>query len=226
VPEGASLIRERYTPRPDEEVHGFMSRRFAAWMDPEDMRSGEWDYLILAQPAYSRFVNAKSFRWEHQEEYKRRYLELLDFPKVAEFSPSTLTSGPLLSIHRIESNPPSYLGDRLFLPDEATFISHPDLRRDGEGKPLQYTFRWQFAVFKDFFLAGEYRIELGMNPPPKQGYLHVIDRNNREVGTFDLLTDFTVTLPADEKYLLRVFIAPPTRLYGLKVSGVDADGLD
>jgi len=223
IPEGASLIRERYTPKPDEQHHAFISRRFAAWIDPEEMMSGEWDYLILARPAYARFVNAQSLRHDYQREYKRRYLEMLRFPKVAEFAPSALTSGPLLSIHHLQPDRPRYLEERLFLPDEATFISHPDLRRDGPGKPLQYTFRWQFAVFKDFFAAGTYRIELGMNPAPKEGYFHVIDRNNREVGTYDLLTDFTVTLPADEKYLLRVFIAPPTRLHSVSVSRTDVE---
>ncbi len=218
IPEGASLVRERYTPQPDEQRYAYASHRFAAWLDPEDMKSGEWDYLILAQPSYARFVNAQSFRRDHQEEYKRRYLEILEFPKVAEFAPSALTFGPLLSIHQLLPDKPRYLSERLFLPDEATFISHKDLRRDGPGKPLQYTKRWQFAVFKDFLSAGDYQVELGMNPLPKEGYLHVVDRKNREVGRFDLRTDIKVTLPADEKYLLRVFIAPPTRLYGVKVS--------
>ena len=44
-----------------------------------------------------------------------------------------------------------------------------------------------------------------------------------EVGTFDLRADVLVSLPADEKYLLRVFIAPPTRLYGLEISRVGAE---
>ncbi len=220
IPEGASLIGERYAPVPNEERYAFMSRRFAAWIDPEEMRSGKWDYLILARPAYGRFVEATSFRREHEEALKHRYLEMLQFPRAAEFLPSALTSGPHLSIHYLQPEHPRYLDERLFLPDEATFISHPDLRRDGPGKPLQYTLRWQFAVFKDFFAAGSYRVELGMNPPPKEGYLHVVDRDNREVGTFDLRTDITVTLPANQKYLLRVFIAPPTRLYGVKVSPV------
>lgn len=222
VPEGASLIRERYTPELDEDTHAFVTRRFAAWIDPEELQSGEWDYLILAEPSYSRFLEAKSFRREYQEEYKRRYLRMLELPRVVEFPPSALTSGPLLTIHQVQPDEPNYLRERLFLPDEATFISHPDLRRDGPGKPLQYTFRWQFAVFKDFFAAGKYRVKLGMNPAPKDGYLHVVDRNNREVGTFQLAAqpgaDLQITLPADEKYLLRVFIAPPTRLYGLQLS--------
>ncbi len=218
IPEGASLIRERYTPKPSEN-YGSVSHRFAAWVTPAAMKSGEWDYLVLAEPAYARFVSAKKFRREYQEEYKRRYLEMLEFPKVAEFEPSAFTSGPRLTIYRLEPDEPRYLDERLFLPDEATFISHPDLRRDGPGKPLQYTLRWQFAVFKDFFSAGDYEVELGMNPTPKEGYLHVVDRNNREVGRFDLLNDFTVFLPRDEKYLFRVFIAPPTRLYGVKIQG-------
>lgn len=224
VPEGASLIRERYSPEPDEALFTVSSHRFAAWVEPEELYSGDWDYLVLARPAYGRFLDPDQLRREHQEEFRARYLEMLELPKVVEFAPTALTAGPLLSVHRIEPEAPAYLDERIFLPDDATFISHKDLRRDGPGKWLQYTLRWQFAVFKDYFSAGLYKVEFGTNPPPREGYLHVIDRSNREVGTYDLLKPVEVELPADEKYLFRVFIAPPTRLYGVKVSKVEPAG--
>lgn len=221
VPEGASIIRERYAAKPSEERYRVLSRRFAAWVEPEEMESGSWDVLLLARPAYGRFVEARSLRRAHQEEFRNRYLKLLELPRVAEFAPSAFTSGPELSVHLIEPATVTYREHRIFLPDDATFISHPDLRRDGPGKWLQYTLRWQFAVFKDFFRAGSYKVEFGTNPPPKEGYLHVIDRRNREVGTFDLLSPVEIALPRDEKYLFRVFIAPPTRLYGIEISKLD-----
>ncbi|MFQ5525414.1 MAG: ArnT family glycosyltransferase [Thermoanaerobaculia bacterium] len=218
VPEGASIVRERYTPTLDPERFAFVSHRFAAWQDPEEMRSGEWDYLILAWPAYSRFLEAGNLTREHEREYRRRYEIMLGFDKAAEFAPTRLRAGPLLTIFELEPEAPVLQTDRTFLPPEATFISHPDLRRDGPRAPLQYTRRWQFAVFKDFFAGGKYRVELGVNPPIREGYLHVIDRRKVEVGSWDLRQALTVELPRDEKYLLRVFIAPPTRLYGIRLA--------
>lgn len=217
VPEGASIIRERYGPRLSADRYGLASHRFAAWQPPAEMVSGPWDYLILARPAYGRFMNSENLRTEEQLEYRRRYETMFGFPQVAMFAPKPLLAGPLLRIYRLEPDSLAFRTERLFLPNEATYISHDDLRRDGTDKYLQYTRRWQYAVFKDFFTAGTYETELGMNPPPKEGYLHVVDRRNREVGTFNLLENFTVELPEDEKYLFRVFVAPPTRLYGLRV---------
>ncbi len=221
VPEGASIIRERYSPKLDPERYAFISHRFAAWQDPGEMRTGEWDYLVLAKPAYARFVESEEFRREHQKEYKRRYEEMLGWEKVAGFEPSVTRAGPELSIFALEPDPVVYRTERVFSAADSTFISHPDLRRDGPKAPLQYTRRWQFAVFKDYLAAGTYRVELDARPEPPEGYLYVVDRRNREVGTYDLREDFVIELPADEKYLVRIFLPPPTRLHGFRIA---ADG--
>ncbi len=222
VPEGATLIRERYTSKLDPKKYAFISHRFAAWQDPEEMLEPRYDYLLLARPAYLRFVELGDGAAEHELEYQRRYRRMFEFEEVARFTPSLLRAGPLLTVHALGTEPPRFRRQRRFAPAAATFVSSPELLRDGPGTPLQFTYRWQYAVFKDSFRAGSHRAKLVMDPMPNEGYLHVVDRRNREVGTFDVLEPIAFELPADEKYLFRVFLAPPARLHELRVFAAPA----
>lgn len=221
VPEGSSIVRERYTTRLDPKKFTVVNHRFAAWQDPEEMKEVEWDYLMLARPAYQRFLDLAETGDANQREHARRYQAMLEFERVAEFEPGLLRAGPLMSIHRLSPDSIQYRSHRRFEPADVTFVSSGELLRDGPGTPLQYTYRWQYAVFKDFFKEGPFQAALRMDPLPSEGYLHVVDWNNHEVGTFNVLEPIEFDLPAKEKYLLRVFLAPPARLHSLRIARVE-----
>jgi hypothetical protein len=226
VPDGAAILKEGYTSQLDLERYHVQHLRFAAWMPPEMLYTATWDYLLLSRNAHLRFMQPQALTRDHEREYAGRYQQMFNsLELVREFAPHLLRAGSHMFLYRVEPLEKVYLSHRTFSFSDATWVSDPALHRLGEGEPLLYTRKWQFAVFKDFFEAGTYRVTIEADKVPEEGYLYVITPENREIGTWDIAESFEIELPSRGKYLFRVFLAPPTRFSGwtLALSGSEAD---
>jgi 4-amino-4-deoxy-L-arabinose transferase-like glycosyltransferase len=223
VPDGASILKEGYTSQLDLERYHVQHLRFAAWMPEEMLFSETWDYLLLARNAHLRFMRPEALTRDHEREYAERYQRIFDtLELVHEFEPHMLRAGSHMFLYRVEPHETVYRRERTFSFSDATWVSDAALQRLGEGKPLMYTRKWQYAVFKDFFLAGDYRVTMSVDKVPEEGYLYVVTPDNEEIGTWDVNEVFEISLPRDGKYLFRVFLAPPTRLYGWTLQSMES----
>ncbi len=225
VPEGAAILTETQAPRLDESRYLVHHRRFAALDSLDDIRDPLWDYLILARPAYGLFLDPSNWREPHHEEMARRYREMLDFELAAEFAPGPWRSGPRLKILEVDPEQTVYRTHRVFAAADAVWLSTPDLKRDGPNGSIRFRRRWHYAAFKDHFAAGRYRVAWGSRPnPPLGGWLYVVGRDGREVGTFEIVPELTLELPSPGKYFLRVFLPPRSMLHGLELERVEPAG--
>jgi len=89
---------------------------------------------------------------------------------------------------------------------------------------IRFRRRGQMAIFKDYLRAGRYRLRYEATNPHRTGFVHVVSRDNVEVGVFRLkgLQPIEVDLPAADKYLFRVFLAPRSELGGLALRRIGA----
>ncbi|MEO8505544.1 MAG: glycosyltransferase family 39 protein [Acidobacteriota bacterium] len=154
VPPGAGIVKESYTPRIDG-PYDVLQTRFAARVEPADLWSGRYDLVLLADTAYSRFLDPDNLRKEHQKIYAERYRELLAMPELQAFEPGRTRRGPGFSLRALEraSSPPRNARD--FTAAEAAYLSDETMRPRGEA-PIVFTGAEQFALFKENFAAGRY----------------------------------------------------------------------
>ncbi|MDX1501739.1 MAG: hypothetical protein R3325_05200, partial [Thermoanaerobaculia bacterium] len=217
VPEGAAFLREDYTPALRRELYPQVHRRFAARMSLAEIRDPAWDYLLLSHSAYGRFLDPALWSQPHHQEFARRYEAMFGFDLVREFTPGWFRAGPLLRLYRLDPEEIDYRRKRLFAADRADWVSDPQIREAPRPRRLRYTRRWQYALFKEYFDAGAYRARIEYRPREAEGYLHVVSREGREVGTFPMGPEVRLDLPEPGKYFFKVFLAPPTELFGLLV---------
>jgi 4-amino-4-deoxy-L-arabinose transferase-like glycosyltransferase len=223
VPEGAAILKEDYTSQLNPRRHVVKHLRFAARLPPAELRTPVWDYLLLARNAHRRFLTPNALSRPHHREMARRYRELFELDLVREFVPGSTRAGAHLLLYRVEPEVPDYRGERRFTAGEASFVSDPSLRQLGAGKPLQFTRRWQYALFKDFFEEGSYRVSLSATPTPAEAYLYVFTADNRGVGGFALKGGLPIELPRPGKYYLRLALSPPSRFHWLELERIEHD---
>jgi hypothetical protein len=221
VPEGAAILKEDYTSQLDSRRHVVKHLRFAARLPPAELRTPVWDYLLLARNAHRRFLTPNALSRPHHREMAQRYRELFELELVREFVPGPTRAGAHLLLYRVEPEAPEYQGERRFAAGEASFVSDRSLRQLGAGKPLQYTREWQYALFKDFFEQGTYRVSLTATPTPAEAYLYVFTADNRGVGGFALKEGLPIELPRRGKYFLRLSLSPPSRFHWMELERIE-----
>jgi 4-amino-4-deoxy-L-arabinose transferase-like glycosyltransferase len=221
LPDGVSILKEGYTSQLDLERYRVQHLRFAAWLPPEMLYDGTWDYALLARNAHLRFMDPEALNREHQREYAERYREMFnEFELVQEFEPNMLRAGSHMLLYRVIPPDLTYKRRREFPAGDATWVSDETIVL-GEGKPLRYTRKWQYAVFTEYLEAGKYLVQLGVDRMPNEGYLYVVTPDNREIGTWETDQSFEIELPERSKYLFRMFLGPPTRLHGWALEWMD-----
>ncbi len=223
VPFGATFVKEAYTPNLNSRRYAWMPGRFAGRLSLEQIRDPQWDYLMLAYPAYGRFLDPELWTEPQHEIIARRYQQMLVLPRVQEFWPGALRAGPLLQIFRLDPVPLEYATSRRWRATDAGFVSDKELmwpQEKGRGR-IRYTRRGQSAVFKAYLEAGSYRLAVEAVGEPEERWVGVMTRDNREIGLYDLNQIETARLPAPDKYLFRVYLSPGAFLRAFEVTRIE-----
>ncbi len=212
VPRGAAFVKEAYTPKLNRHDFAWHQTRYAARLSLAEIRDPRWDYLFLAANAYGRFLSPANWTQPHHEEFARRYEEMFELERVAEFKPGALRTGPWLEIYRVDPEPIEWATGRRFAAAEAGFFSDPAIAPARAGGPIRFARNTQFAVFKGHFERGRYRVELGGPDGPVQGWMNVVTRENETISEQPVPGAAEVELPRRAKYFLYVFAEPGSRL--------------
>ncbi len=217
VPKGTRILREHYTPR-IEDPWDSEQRRFAVRWSPEELADPHNDYLLVAGPAYSRFMDpalhTKPFHKEIQAEYERLFAT---HEKVAAFEPSRTRRGPLLELYRLRGQRteplvlPSHVDQLRGWP--STWTMRPDGRR-----PIEFAHDGQFVTFRLVLPAGDVRITAEASGEPG-GRLALFTPGDTEIAAADLDEQRAaiVAAPGGTKNLLRLWLPAGAVLTGLRI---------
>lgn len=218
VPAGAGIVKESNTPRLDSTRYSVRQVPLAGALEPPELESGEWEYLILSSRAWGAFFDpANWYKPQHSLVYER-YRELQEgLETAAEFAPSWARSGPLLTVYRLDPPSPVYRSRARFRPGD---VAHANDRRlaAAAGGPIRYSVGGQAVVFKDYFVPGRYRLELKTRPRAIRSLVRVATADNRWTGTLELTGAAEVELPARAKYLFSVYLPRGGRLFRVALS--------
>jgi len=208
LPRGAGIIQESYTPHIHYKRFQRANSRFAARFTLEQIREPQWDFVLLADSAYRRFLEPENWTKPHHEVYAGRYRELLDFDLVQEWLPTPTRQGPRVGLYAIDSDPQVFLTRHRFeLGDE----------------PFRYPRNDAYLLLKQYFDAGSFRISLDTQPSQITGRVRIVTRDGREAGEFDILRGSGVlNLPWQAKYFLYVFLPEGTEISAVGVEPADA----
>lgn len=220
VPQGAAFVKEAYTPDLHPRRFVWRQSRYAARLEVEEIRDPRWDYLLLARNAHVRFLREESRTKPHHDIYYRRYLELFELPLVEAFRPGLFRSGPELLLYRLDPEQPLHRRERRFGPADVSYFSDPALDR-GPG-PVRFDRRGQWVLFKDYFEPGRYRVGVTPQPAGVRCWLHVVTRDNREIGQVELTPAAEIELPVRGKYFLRTFLSAGGELGELRLRAAAA----
>ncbi len=157
LPAGVGIVKESYTPNLGPE-YDVLQSRFAARVEPQDLWSGRYDFVLLADSAYGRFLDPQNLRKEHQKIYAERYRELLALPEVFVIDGGRTRLGPGLSLRRLERGAAPAWTAKTFAPVDAAALARPAMRPAGTGA-LEFAVG-DFALFKGRFAAGSYALTL------------------------------------------------------------------
>lgn len=203
IPRGAAIIQESYTPHLDSKKYTVRKSRFAARLPLEEIRSGDWDYLLLAWNAYGRFLVPENWRKPHHELYARRYEQMLKLPLAQDFVPGRTRLGPTLQIFETDPENVEYRKRHRFVFDGASF---------------RYPRQGAFLLLKEYFESGTYRLVPETEPPAADGRIRAVTRDNREAGRFPIRNGVaTGTLPWRSKYFLYVYLPAGTEIRALSL---------
>jgi hypothetical protein len=208
LPRGAGIIQESYTPHIHYKRFQRANSRFAARFTLEQIREPQWDFVLLADSAYRRFLKPENWTKPHHEVYAERYRELLEFDLVQEWLPAPTRLGPRIGLYAIDSDPQVFLSKyRFLLGDE----------------PFRYPRDDAYLLLKQYFDAGSFRISLDTEPAEIGGRGRVVTRDGREVGEFDIRRGVGVlNLPWKAKYFLYVFLPEGTEISAVEVNPENA----
>ncbi|NIA01547.1 MAG: phospholipid carrier-dependent glycosyltransferase [Bacteroidia bacterium] len=209
LPRGAGIVQESYTPHIHYKRFQRANSRFAARFTLEQLREPQWDFVLLADSAYRRFLSSENWTKPHHEVYAERYRELLEFDLIQEWLPTPIRLGPRIGLYAIDSDPQVFLSQYRFeLGDE----------------PFRYPRDDAYLLLKQYFDAGSYRISLDTEPSEVGGRVRVVTRDGRVAGEFDILNGVGVAmLPWPAKYFLYVYLPEGTEISALAVEPAEAD---
>jgi 4-amino-4-deoxy-L-arabinose transferase-like glycosyltransferase len=201
VPRGAAFVQEEYTPKLDYKKYQRMKRRFAARYTLEEITDPTWDYLLLAGPAFYRFLDPANWTEPHHEEFARRYRKMFEFELVRDFAPGKTRFGPQILLYKIDPDPLEYKTEHLF-----------ELR--GEG--FRYPRSDAYLLLKGYLAAGEYSAAVVASPSEVDGKLVVLSRSNQHRVEADLLgSRGTFSVPRNDKYFFYTYLAKDSVISGL-----------
>ncbi len=218
---GTLLVKESYTPNPDKRRFSWHQRRYAVRGPMEEILHPDFDYLMLAAPAYGRFLDPGNWSEPHHEEYARRYGVLFDLPVVQEFEPGPFRDGPHLTLYRIDPDPIEWQTERSFTTNDRYFLNRRESKPKKKGRSICFPKHLQFVTFRDYFRAGTYTVAVQGNVTGPVG-LTVAARPNRGIAEKELPGGKgSFVLPEDEKLLISVRLGEGDCLKALTVERVE-----
>ncbi len=216
VAPGAAILSEHYTPRL-RGPYRMESKLRAAYFAREELRNPEWDFLLLSNLSWGPML-AREQRDGQEGYWAARYREMFAFDLAKEIQPERLRAGPSIRIHRIDPERIKWRRQRRFRTRD---VAYPP---DAAGTELRITRGNPFAAFKDYFQAGRYVVRPVLEGPRRRGWLHVVSRDNVEVGAFPIARRVEINLPRRDKYFFRLQPLPGTAVRGLSVRRVGSNG--
>ena len=208
LPRGTGIIQESYTPHIHYKRFQRANSRFAARFTLEQLREPQWDFVLLADSAYRRFLKPENWTKPHHEVYAERYREILEFDLVREWLPSPTRMGPRIGLYAIDSDPQVYLSEHRFELGDA---------------PFRYPRDDAYLLLKLYFDAGSYQISVDVEPSDVEGRVRIVTRDGREVGQLELFGRAgSVNLPWRAKYFLYVYLPQGTEIAAVEMTPLEA----
>ena len=208
LPRGAGIVQESYTPHFHYKRFRRANSRFAARFTLEQLREPPWDFVLLADSAYRRFLRPENWSKPHHEVYAARYREILEFDLIQEWRSSRTRRGPRIGLYAIDPEPLVFLAEHRFELGE---------------EPFRYPRDNDFLLLKQYFDTGIYRISLVTEPASVEGRVRVVTRDGREAGEFEILDSAgQADLPWQAKYFFYVYLPMGTEISALEVKPVEA----
>jgi hypothetical protein len=206
LPRGASILKEQYSPRLDWTRYRLRQERFAVRVPLEEMRSGDYDYLLLASKAYGRYVWTPLDAAEapHHHELAERYRTIFDdWERVAVFAPGPLRHGSQLDLFRIPLEraiaTPATLDAGAALVADLAMI---------EGATVRFSAPGQWASFRAPLAKGAYTVRWLGERAPGESTVRVETAVGEALTTSGADHEVGFELPADSTVLLG-FELPP-----------------
>jgi len=196
VPRGAALIKESYTPHLHKKKFTVHQTRFLPRVPLEEVRGGQWDFVLLAKNAYGRFLDPANWEKPHHELFARGYEEMLEFDQVQEFVPSRLRMGPNLELYKADPKVVEYLGN---------------YRYAFEGEGFRFLRDDAYLLLKEYLAMGQFEIRLETEPPTVDGRVHIVTRDGRGAGDFEIKQSTGMAeLPWQAKYFIYIYLPKDT----------------
>jgi len=180
VPQGAAILKESYTPRLNPAFHALRQSRFAGRIPVDEIRQTA-DLLILAKPAYHRFLDPEERTKEHHEVFAARYEEILStFEPVVDFPPTATRRGPWLEVYRVppQDTAPLSPGASRAVPHGEIFVPDGSMRKP---KLVRFTRPGQWCLAKARLPAGPVSLTLS-GEHLSEGTLRVRDLDNSRLA--------------------------------------------
>ncbi len=215
LPPGAGVVKEAYTPDFEGpfDVH---QTRFLPRVDRALLRSGRFDFVLLAATGYSRFLDPENAGTEARRAQGAVYRELLRLPEVFAIDGSATRIGPGFTLRKLEQPDTPFLERRHFVAKEAA-VSHWKLRADGNAT-LAYTAVPQSAAFRERLKAGRYELVLD-GDALEGGRIDAYSIENAPLAALVVGRDpLRFELDLSQRVFLKVELPPGGRLRGLTLS--------
>jgi len=203
LPRGAGIIQESYTPHFHYKRFQRANSRFAARFTLEQIREPQWDFLLLADSAYRRFLEPENWTKPHHEVYAERYRQLLGFDLIQEWKPSTTRLGPRIGLYAIDPDPRVFYSEHRFELGE---------------EPFRYPRDDAYLLLKQYFDSGSYEVSLDTEPSRVDGRVKMVTRDGQMAGDFEILQGAgQVNLPWRAKYFLYLYLPKGTEITAVRV---------
>ncbi len=207
VPRGAAIIKESYTPHLHKKKYTVHQTRFAPRVPVEEIRGGDWDFVLLARNAYGRFLDSANWEKPHHELFARGYEEMLQFDKVQEFLPSRTRMGPSLELYKADPRSVEY---------------GQGFRYAFEGQGFRYPRDDAYLLLKGYVAAGRYNLSVTTEPPAATGRVDIVTRDGKQAGGFVVEQgNGEAELPWQAKYFFYIFLPKDTEILAFELVPVE-----
>lgn len=206
VAPGATIIKESYTPHLHPKKYTVQQTRFAARIPIEEVRNGDWDFLLLARNAYGRFLDPENWSKPHHELYAQHYRELLQLEMVCDFPPGRTRLGPDLQLYKVD-------------PRDLTYGE--DYRYAFDGRGFTYPRDDAYLLLKGYLQPGQYRFTVATEPPRVAGRIDAVTRDGRRAGEFAVTASrASGNLPWRAKYFFYIYLTQDTEIRAFEAERV------
>ena len=220
LPPGAGIVKESFTPSFDPSRFVVKQKRYAVRVDPAELWSGRYDFVLITANAYGRFLREANLQKESQRVVAERYRALLAQPEVLSVAPGPLHLGPGFSLRRLDPPNAGFRRERDFAAAEAAFLSGPVLvKRAGA---LVFRAPGQSALFKEFLEAERFAVSVE-GDGVSGGTLRAVTLANEPLGELSLdAPGASFRVPSRQKVFLYVQLPPGGRLRALHLRAAPA----